>query len=503
HFELIGDAALNLSSTLWLRKTYPHEDVGRLTHRRQCMVGNRLGLKDLATHFELARFAFGPGKKLLPNVVESLIGVMQTLHGFDFVDAFLSPLFDDHAKTWFNLYLPDGVKEDIAKAEIRSGPDTGSSNVSSDLPFDLSNNSYRNEISEYLLRRSLLYPGRTNSELRISFRQAGEANHIQWIAYAVVDVDGYERHKSAQRLSKKVAQNEACYLLLKYLKEYDSQPPRATSFFPVHADTSYSHNGYQPSTDTSSPPPHSPSYHNHNSQQQADTSSSHPSSHNDYQQQADTSSSHPSSYNDFQQQADPSPQYTPLYYGSQSRSNTSSPSPSSHDDYQSRAGTSSPSLSSYNGFQSRSDSPSPPYSSSHNGSLPPTPSSPNTSFYNEPRTNTSSSRSGPIAENPRSPPSESEPIIELASFQRMLPTSNYKGVLLTQCQRGKDTAGITLPEYSTEQQGSSHNMSHFKSVCKVGGFVSNGVGQKKADAEQNAAKCMLEQLCGKRLDALS
>ena len=80
----------------------------------------------------------GNGKKLLPNAIERFIGsvylfaksnvayvsvyvcerliillihflsfysVLQKLHGFTSVDAFLRHLFDKHANTWFERYL--------------------------------------------------------------------------------------------------------------------------------------------------------------------------------------------------------------------------------------------------------------------------------------------------------------------------------------------------------------------------------------------------------------
>lgn len=78
NLEFLGDAALGLSATQWLCHTYPREDVGRLTHRKQCIIGNNSGLMDLAKHYELEKYAVvhhnRGGRKLLPNIVEAIIG---------------------------------------------------------------------------------------------------------------------------------------------------------------------------------------------------------------------------------------------------------------------------------------------------------------------------------------------------------------------------------------------------------------------------------------------
>ncbi|RUO95404.1 hypothetical protein BC936DRAFT_144135, partial [Jimgerdemannia flammicorona] len=224
------------------------------------MVGNNSGLMDLAKHFDLERWVIGQfnrgGKKLLPNVVESLIGVMQYLYGFDFVDAFLAPLFNDHAKNWFERYLPEGVKIDIVKSEkmaassststSTSSTDMGGLGFSPDLPLPQSNMSFRNELDEYLLRRRQLYPGCYGGDLRVHYEQTGEDNRTQWIARAQVELDGEEvLLQSAQGLSKKVAQNEACFLLLKDVKKYDASARTNTpSPYPPSYNRKRSHSDF-------------------------------------------------------------------------------------------------------------------------------------------------------------------------------------------------------------------------------------------------------------------
>jgi len=74
HLEFIGDAALNLSASIWLHEKFPYEDEGLLTRRRQCIVGNQMGLSELATLFNIERWVIGKGKKLLPNAIEGFIG---------------------------------------------------------------------------------------------------------------------------------------------------------------------------------------------------------------------------------------------------------------------------------------------------------------------------------------------------------------------------------------------------------------------------------------------
>jgi dsRNA-specific ribonuclease len=75
--EFHGDAALYLSTTTWLLKNYPNDEIGVLTSRRQCIISNDFGLTKLADHLELTKFVQtrdNMGGKKIPNVVEALIG---------------------------------------------------------------------------------------------------------------------------------------------------------------------------------------------------------------------------------------------------------------------------------------------------------------------------------------------------------------------------------------------------------------------------------------------
>ncbi|RUO95477.1 hypothetical protein BC936DRAFT_143939 [Jimgerdemannia flammicorona] len=102
----------------------------------------------------------------------------------------------------------------------------------------------------------------------------------------------------------------------------------------------------------------------------------------------------------------------------------------------------------------------------------------------------------PLPPPPPPPPLTPLPFeyqISLASFKDLLPTSNYKGLLLTLCQRSK-RYGASDPEYTSFQEG-QHHAPQFVALCKVGSYVGRGNGQKKIEAEQAAARDALEKMC--------
>ncbi|RUS13583.1 hypothetical protein BC938DRAFT_477786, partial [Jimgerdemannia flammicorona] len=106
----------------------------------------------------------------------------------------------------------------------------------------------------------------------------------------------------------------------------------------------------------------------------------------------------------------------------------------------------------------------------------------------------------PLPPPPPPPPLTPLPFeyqISLASFKDLLPTSNYKGLLLTLCQRSK-RYGASDPEYTSFQEG-QHHAPQFVALCKVGSYVGRGNGQKKIEAEQAAARDALEKMCGEKL----
>ncbi|RUP50703.1 hypothetical protein BC936DRAFT_138010 [Jimgerdemannia flammicorona] len=111
-FELIGDALLNVSACVYMKNCYPQAGVRFWTGRKQCMVANGQGLKDLAEFYGLHNWIIGPpgegGKKQLPNIMESLIGVLCELYSFDATDRFLQSIFKEHADTWFTNYPLEG-----------------------------------------------------------------------------------------------------------------------------------------------------------------------------------------------------------------------------------------------------------------------------------------------------------------------------------------------------------------------------------------------------------
>ncbi|RUS14418.1 hypothetical protein BC937DRAFT_93864 [Endogone sp. FLAS-F59071] len=432
--------------------------------------------------------------------------VMQQLHDFEYVNAFLSPLFDEHAEEWFERYLPEGVKMDIAKsaamaAQAAQAAQAASSNATnmpsasaspmpdqpgfmSDLPPLGATMSYRNELDEYLLRRRIMFPNSYCGDLRVSFEQAGEDNRTQWVARVQIEVDNGEiLYKFAQGLSKKVAQNEACYLLLKEVQKYDAQVrmnygPSPTSSYPPPSPAfpSPSPAHVPPSSDYVSPTPAyasptTPAY-------ASPTTPAYPTS------------SLVSSYSTF--------------YDSSAAFNRKR----SHSDYSSDLRGSAPtssassvtSRSTMSRLNSEFDSISmqqPPYGGSSQyyssrSSSPPTSisSGPSSSSHMPQYPLHPSSHPQPTPPPPEAAP---RPLFPMTTFSDMLPTSNYKGLLLTLCQRNRGI--VPIPEYASGKEG-PHHAPHFWAQVKVGEFVGMGKGQKKIEAEQSAAKDVLSKMCG-------
>ena len=125
---------------------------------------------------------------------------LQNLHGFSGVDAFLRPLFDNHASTWFESYLSEGM---LIKAAKRK----------SDSTLEKTKKGCRNDLDDYLTHRE------GGGNLTIRYEQEND----QWIAVAQIKFDGTEGiERRVSVLNKKTAQNEVCCLLLQEIKERDS-----------------------------------------------------------------------------------------------------------------------------------------------------------------------------------------------------------------------------------------------------------------------------------------
>lgn len=154
---------------------------------------------------------------------------MHTLHGFQYADAFLVPLFNTFANEWFDRYLPEGIKLDIAKSAsmvslaassaVQSQPDLMTDTIS----FNATT-SYRNMLNEYLAHRHTIYPHSSCGSLSFTFELIGEEKDSQWAAHLQIDIDeSGVFYMRAQGLSKKSAQNEASYLLLKVIQDHDAR----------------------------------------------------------------------------------------------------------------------------------------------------------------------------------------------------------------------------------------------------------------------------------------
>ncbi|RUO95691.1 hypothetical protein BC936DRAFT_143430, partial [Jimgerdemannia flammicorona] len=209
NLEWEGDALLNLAATRWLSQHFPGEDVGRLTARRQCMVANKQGLEDLASNLGLDEWAIGKpgggGNKQLANIMESLIrsavsSVIDRLFGQQAVDGFLYSCFDGHAQVWFDRYLSDSVKEEIA-------------NTSPEDPSI----SYTNELDIYLQRH---YRDGMGKGLDVTYTTTRDG----WMAHASITIRDENLVQEAKGQTRKMAKNRACQCLLQLIQKRSTGP---------------------------------------------------------------------------------------------------------------------------------------------------------------------------------------------------------------------------------------------------------------------------------------
>lgn len=375
-----------------------------------------------------------------------------------------------------------GNATNMPSASTSSMPSMEQPGFMSDLPPLGATMSYRNELDEYLLRRRMMYPNSYCGDLRVTFEQAGEDNRTQWVARVQIEVDNGEiLYKFAQGLSKKVAQNEACYLLLKEVQKYDvsvrlnysqSSTPSYPPPSPAYASPSPA---YAPPTPAYVPPnpayvPPTPAF--------ASPTPAFASPIPAYPSSSLVSS------------------YTTLY---DSSSAAASNRKRSHSDYASDLRGSAPS-SSASSVTSRSmshlnsDFDSISMQSHYYSRRSP---SPPTSISSGPSSSSHMSSNRPYPPQPQSthpaPEAVPQPLFPMTTFSDMLPTSNYKGLLLTLCQRNRGI--VPIPEYASGKEG-PHHAPHFWAQVKVGEFVGIGKGQKKIEAEQSAAKDVLSKMCG-------
>lgn len=80
-------------------------------------------------------------------------------------------------------------------------------------------------------------------------------------------------------------------------------------------------------------------------------------------------------------------------------------------------------------------------------------------------------------------------ILEFGGLERELHTANYKGAVQEFLQQRR----IEPPKYRTEKTGKD-NAPTFKATVSAMGLTARGEGGSKKQAEQNAAKALLEQL---------
>lgn len=96
--EFLGDAVLELASTVYLYNKYPDADEGYLTAYRSSLV-NAVNLSEVATALEIEKFLFlshGESKDkgkarqyILANTMEALIGAIYMDQGFDVASSFV------------------------------------------------------------------------------------------------------------------------------------------------------------------------------------------------------------------------------------------------------------------------------------------------------------------------------------------------------------------------------------------------------------------------------
>ena len=97
--EFLGDAVLELISTVYLYKKYPQSNEGELTAYRSSLV-NAINLADVAAKLQMEKFlllSHGESKDkgkarqyILANTIEALIGAIYLDQGYEVTEKFLS-----------------------------------------------------------------------------------------------------------------------------------------------------------------------------------------------------------------------------------------------------------------------------------------------------------------------------------------------------------------------------------------------------------------------------
>jgi len=118
--EFLGDAVLELVSTVYLYKKYPQSNEGELTAFRSALV-NAVNLAEVAARLQMEKFlllSHGESKDkgkarqyILANTIEALIGAIYLDQGYDVTESFLSKNV---------LYLIDDIVEKKAWIDAKS-----------------------------------------------------------------------------------------------------------------------------------------------------------------------------------------------------------------------------------------------------------------------------------------------------------------------------------------------------------------------------------------------
>lgn len=118
--EFLGDAVLELISTVYLYKKYPQNNEGELTAFRSALV-NAVNLAEVAAKLQMEKFlllSHGESKDkgkarqyILANTIEALIGAIYLDQGYEVTEKFLSKNV---------LYLIDDIVEKKAWIDAKS-----------------------------------------------------------------------------------------------------------------------------------------------------------------------------------------------------------------------------------------------------------------------------------------------------------------------------------------------------------------------------------------------
>lgn len=215
--EFVGDAAIELAVTHWLSKTFPDEDVGRLTWRRQCVVGNDKGLMDWGRELDLEKY-IGleiEGKKTLPSVLEAIVGAIYNHLGFDYVLSFVTSYLDKQANDMFVSYLPTPLLDELSVPTTKS---SAFETLGKDPNMSVTPN-YRGHLEEYLFRR-----GFPREDVVFATRNEGTDNNLAWVTSVTAPCGAEDKIiKEVSRSSKKAGIAEASRQVLEELKRMEAE----------------------------------------------------------------------------------------------------------------------------------------------------------------------------------------------------------------------------------------------------------------------------------------